>query len=220
MRLLLLEDNELAGRVILEMACTSGYEIDWSRSKDEAEFALGREKYDVILTALGFAGQDGLDVLQRYRSQVGGASIIAMVDAHVDDGPIASLDAGADDYLIKPFDRTDLEARLGVLLEKPKQIPDQYDNVTWKLDRARRAVLADDVLVPLKYREFRLLLAFMNEPSRVFSRAELSMYVYGKQDFRTDSALNFHIRGLRRKLGDARILTIRGIGYRLSQVRI
>jgi two-component system response regulator QseB len=215
MRLLLLEDDETIAGPIFESMCEAGHETDWASDEDEAGLSLQSGSYDLVLLALGFAQSDALDILRRYRHRGGGATVIAMIDRNRQEGPLAALDAGADDYLIKPFDLTDLKARMRVLLRRPQQYGHTGATAGLKLDNSCCAVHFNDEIIALKPSEFRLLFALINEPSRVFTRAELAMRIYGRKISAVNNAVDVHVHALRRKLGAQQILTVRGVGYRL-----
>ncbi|MEK6295466.1 MAG: response regulator transcription factor, partial [Paraburkholderia tropica] len=158
---------------------------------------------------------DALDMLRRYRHRGGSAPVIAMIGRNTQESPMAALDAGADDYLIKPFDPADFSARIRVLLRRPQQNADPRPDGDLKLDHTRCSVQVKTESVALKPSEFRLLFALVNEPLRIFTRAELAMRIYGRRKSVVNNAVDVHVHALRRKLGAEQIVTVRGVGYRL-----
>ncbi|RQM45720.1 DNA-binding response regulator [Paraburkholderia bannensis] len=215
MRLLLLEDDETVAGPIYELMCSAGHETDWASNDYEAELSLQNGSYDLVLIALGFARLDALDMLRRYRHRGGSAPVIAMIGRNTHESPMAALDAGADDYLIKPFDPADFSARIRVLLRRPQQNADPRPDGDLKLDHTRCSVQVKTESVALKPSEFRLLFALVNEPLRIFTRAELAMRIYGRRKSVVNNAVDVHVHALRRKLGAEQIVTVRGVGYRL-----
>jgi two-component system, OmpR family, response regulator QseB len=218
MRLLLVEDDEMIAEPVLESMRRAGYAIDWAQDGRAAELSLGNDVYDLVLLDLGLPGKDGIGVLTSYRKTGGVAPVIILTARDTVDDRIRGLDAGADDYLIKPFDLDELAARIRALLRRrtgQKQPVFTHGELT--LDPAAHEATKNGELVPLVPREFALLQALIDEPTRVFTKAELEEKLYGWGEEVGSNTIEVHVHSLRRKIGADQIATIRGVGYRLKR---
>ncbi|HXY75808.1 MAG TPA: response regulator [Steroidobacteraceae bacterium] len=215
MRLLLVEDDPMIGEAIRTGLKRDGFAVDWVHDAAAAARALGSEPFEVVLLDLGLPGGDGLGFLRtlRARGQSLPVLIITARDAIAD--RVAGLDAGADDYLTKPFDLDELAARLRALLRrKSGRTSPQIEHLGVTLDPAAHRVTRDGVEVALSPREFALLQLLLERPGTILSRAQLEERLYGWGEEVESNAIEVHVHGLRRKLGAQFILTVRGVGYR------
>ena len=218
MRLLLVEDDEMIAETVLESLRREGYAVDWARDGREAELSLDHGVYDLVLLDLGLPKKDGIDVLNGYRGRGGEAPIIILTARDAVTDRITGLDAGADDYLVKPFDLDELAARARALLRRRtgKKQP-VYTHGDLALDPAAHEVTLAGAAVALVPREFALLHILIEEPARVFTKAELEDRLYGWGEEVGSNTIEVHVHSLRRKLGAEQIVTVRGVGYRLKR---
>jgi two-component system response regulator QseB len=214
MRILLVEDDLMVGEAVRKGLRQDGFAIDWVQDGKTADSALDQEDYALLLLDLGLPQKDGLAVLQGLRSR--GSQIPVLIttarDAVAD--RVAGLDAGADDYLIKPYDLEELSARMRALLRRQSGRAEsliQVRDVT--LNPATHEVFVAAQPVSLSAREFALLRAFLDRPGVVLSRAQLEEKLYGWDDGVESNAVEVHIHALRKKLGSDFIKNVRGIGY-------
>jgi len=219
MRLLLVEDDEMIAETVLAALRRGGYTVDWAQDGRAAELSLGNGVYDLVLLDLNLPKRDGLDVLATYRKNGGDAPVMILTARDAVDDRIRGLDAGADDYLMKPFDLDELAARVRALLRRRtghKQPVDSHGELT--LDPAAHEAGKGGVALNLVPREFALLQALIEEPSRVFRRSELEEKLYGWGEEVGSNAIEVHVHSLRRKIGAEEIVTVRGVGYRLKRI--
>ncbi|WGS52019.1 response regulator [Paraburkholderia sp. D15] len=219
MRLLLVEDDEMIAETVLDSMRREGYAIDWAADGRAAELSLDNGVYDLVLLDLGLPRKDGIDLLDRYRRQGGQAPVIILTARDSVHDRIRGLDAGADDYLIKPFDLDELAARARALLRRRTgQKQPVYAHGGLTLDPAAHEVSKDGAPVALVPREFALLQALIEEPARVFTRAELEDKLYGWGEEVGSNTIEVHVHSLRRKIGAEQVVTVRGVGYRLKRL--
>jgi two-component system, OmpR family, response regulator QseB len=218
MRLLLVEDDEMIAETVLESMRREGYAIDWAQDGRAAELSLGNGVYDLVLLDLGLPMIDGFNLLNAYRRHGGAAPVIILTARDAVTDRIRGLDAGADDYLIKPFDLDELAARARALLRRRTgQKQPVYTHGDLALDPAAHEVKKSGVPIVLVPREFALLQALIEEPARVFTRAELEDKLYGWGEEVGSNTIEVHVHSLRRKIGVEQIVTVRGVGYRLKR---
>jgi len=219
MRILLVEDDAMIGKTLQQALQQDGYAVDWAVDGQAGRLALDTagDAYALVLLDLGLPKKNGLDLLKEIRR--GGNKIRVLIvtarDAVAD--RVAGLDAGADDYLTKPFSLDELLARMRALLRRDVA---REDNVlrhrTLALDTATRTVTHDGRTVELSAREFAVLAALLERPGAALSKAQLEERVYRWGEELESNAVEVHIHHLRKKLGPDAIRTIRGVGYALT----
>jgi len=218
MRLLLAEDDRMIGAGVQQGLKQDGFAVDWVRDGRAAELALRENVHDLVLLDLGLPGKQGLDVLatMRRRGDARPVLILTARDAVAD--RVAGLDAGADDYLVKPFERQELLARLRALLRRrPPRGSASLVAGDLTLNPDTHEVTRADRAIELTQREFELLEYLMRNERIVISRQQLLDDVWGYDPFSITNTIEVFVSNLRRKLeagGEPRLLhTIRGAGY-------
>lgn len=214
MRILLVEDDALLGDALHVGLRQAGHAVDWVRDGVSAETALTAEEYAALVLDLGLPRMDGLDVLRHLRAKRKTLPVLILTARDTVDDRIRGLDAGADDYLVKPFDLGELNARLRALLRRAGGQSSPVlaaGGVT--LDPATRHVECQGRDIDLSAKEYALLNALMQQPGRALSRAQLEQHLYAWGDEIGSNTVEVYIHHLRRKLGAAAIRTLRGVGY-------
>ncbi|MDH0339158.1 response regulator [Metapseudomonas otitidis] len=214
MRLLLVEDDPALGEGVRTGLRQEGYTIDWLQDGASALHALQTEEFDLVVLDLGLPRLDGIELLKRLRG--GGATLPVLIltarDATED--RIAGLDAGADDYLVKPFDLNELKARLRALLRRSTgraTVLIEHAGIT--LDPSSQQVTYNGQTVVMTPKEYLLLHELLAQPGKVFTRERLTQLLYGWEEEAESNTLEVHIYHLRKKLFSELIRTVRGIGY-------
>lgn len=214
MRILLAEDDPQLGDGLMIGLRQDGYAVDWVKDGVAADLALKSEPFDLLVLDLGLPRLSGMEVLQRLRArgQILPVLILTARDAVSD--KIAGLDAGADDYVVKPVDLDELAARVRALVRRVAGRAQPVLRVgDLVLDPASRQVTLRGAPIELSQREYSLLQTLMEHCGRVLTRAQLEGSLYGWRDEPDSNALEVHIHHLRKKLGAERIKTLRGVGY-------
>ncbi len=217
MRLLLAEDDTMIGEAVRAGLRRQGFAVDWVRDGVAAEQALLTEAYDACLLDLGLPRKAGLDVLRRLRERGSMLPVLVLTARDAISDRVDGLDAGADDYVVKPFDLAELAARIRAVTRRKggrAQAAIEHGEVT--LDPATREVRRNGELVALSPREFALLQALLQHPGRILSRAQLEERLYGWGEEIESNVVEVHLHTLRRKLGADFIRNVRGVGYRLA----
>jgi DNA-binding response OmpR family regulator len=218
MRILLVEDDTLLGDALQAGLKQAGHAVDWTRDGIGAETALATEDYAAVVLDLGLPRKDGLEVLRRLRANKRVLPVLILTARDTVEDRIKGLDAGADDYLVKPCDLGELNARLRALLRRAGGQPAPVlaaSGIT--LDPATHAVAYRGEPVELAAKEYALLLALMQQPGRALSRAQLEQHLYAWGDEIGSNAVEVYIHHLRRKLDAEAIRTLRGIGYVIAK---
>lgn len=214
MRILLAEDDELLGAGIDDALGRAGHTVEWLRNGAQALAALGHDEFDVVVLDLGLPGMDGVDVLRRARAAGNKTPVLVLSARDAPEQRVAGLDAGADDYLIKPFDVEELLARVRALQRRLRgAATNVLEHGGLKLDPVGCTVLYQGRPVTLRRREFMLLEKLLGSSGQVLSRAQLESALYGWDGNVESNALDVHVHNLRRKLYPGVIRTVRGVGY-------
>ncbi len=193
-----------------------GFTVDWVHEANAAAAALRTEPYELLLLDLGLPGVSGLELLKNQRARGGSLPVLIITARDAVADRVAGLDAGADDYLVKPFDLDELAARIRALLRRRAGSgAPLLTHFGVELDPAAHRVRHDGVEVALSPREFALLQLLMERPGTIQSRTRIEERLYGFGEEVESNAVEVHIHGLRRKLGAQFILTVRGVGYRV-----
>lgn len=218
MRILLAEDDALLGDGLRAGLRQQGFLVDWVRDGVAAERELTAGDYQAAVLDLGLPLKDGLDVLQALRIRKITTPVLVLTARDAVPDRIRGLDLGADDYVVKPVDLHELGARLRSLVRRAHgQVLSSLQCGGVTLDPAARLVCLEGAEVALSTREFDLLHALMLGAGRVLSREQLEQQLYS-WGYEVDSnAIEVHIHHLRRKLGQAVIQTVRGVGYTLQR---
>jgi two-component system, OmpR family, response regulator len=214
MRILLVEDDPMIGEAVTVALKDAAYAVDWVRDGASASDVLEFGEHQAVLLDLGLPKRDGLEVLRRLRS-AGNRIPVLVITARDDvEDRVNGLDAGADDYLVKPFDVNELLARLrAVSRRQGGQSTPLLTNGKVSLDPATRKASHGDQWVVLSAREFALLHALLARPGKIFTRAELETQLYGWNEEVESNAVDFLIHGVRKKLGTEVIKNVRGAGW-------
>jgi two-component system response regulator QseB len=216
-RLLLAEDDNMIGEAVRAGLRRQGFAVDWVRDGVAAEQALLAEAYDACLLDLGLPRKAGLDVLRRLRERGSMLPVLVLTARDAITDRVDGLDAGADDYVVKPFDLAELAARIRAVTRRKggrAQAAIEHGEIT--LDPATREVRRNGELVALSPREFALLQALLEHPGRILSRAQLEERLYGWGEEVESNVVEVHLHTLRRKLGADFIRNVRGVGYRVA----
>ncbi|MDF1646958.1 MAG: response regulator [Legionellaceae bacterium] len=214
MRLLLIEDDELLGDAVKTGLIQCGYVVDWLKDGESAKLAITIESFELIILDLSLPKLSGLALLKNIRQNGNKTPVIILTARESIENRIEGLDAGADDYMIKPFDLNELSARIRALTRRSQGRADtliQYQNIV--LDPAAHTVLLDNKEVNISRREFALLQKLLENHGHVLSREQLMQSIYGWDEDLDSNVLEVHIHNLRKKLNADFIRTIRGIGY-------
>jgi two-component system response regulator QseB len=191
-----------------------GYAVDWLREGEGAETAFATTQYDLLLLDLGLPGISGLQVLTRLRQLGHHQPVLILTARDAVSERVRGLDAGADDYLVKPFDLNELAARIRALLRRHGGRSSPVLGAgRLQLDPTSHEVSLDGQPVTLSAREFSLLQALLEQPGRPLSRAQLEERIYGWGEEVESNAVEVYIHALRRKLGTETIKNLRGVGY-------
>lgn len=222
MRLLLIEDDRMIGDSLRGALRGEGHAVDWVRDTTAAQATLGSERFDLVLLDLGLPavadaaphGEGGLAVLRWLRGRQDATPVIVLTARDALGDRVRGLDAGADDYLVKPFELDELNARMRAVLRRHggrAQPVLSHRGVT--LDPATRQVTLQGQPVLLSAREFAVLEALMQRPGALLSRAQLEDKLYGWGEEIESNAVSVYVHQLRRKLGADFIQNMRGVGY-------
>ena len=218
MRILLVEDDPLLGDGLKAGLGLSGWSVDWVQDGEAARLAWLSHQYDACVLDLNLPKRSGLEVLREQRARGDTTPVIILTARDAQADKIAGLDAGADDYLTKPFDLEELLARLRALLRRAGGHADgSLTHGPVRLEPAGRRVSLHGALVSLSAREYALLMDLMSHKGRIRSRGELenSLYAWGQEI--ESNTVEVYIHHLRKKLGTDFIRTIRGLGYVIGE---
>ena len=216
MRILLVEDDTMIGEVVLDALRAEGWACDWVKDGPMAETALASADYELVLLDLGLPGKDGLEVLRGLRAARRRVPVLVATARDAVAQRVAGLDAGADDYIVKPYDLDELLARIRALVRRAEGRAEPV--YTWGAVRVRpatREAWLDGVPVSLSAREWAVLEPLIARPGRVLSRPQLEERLFSWRDEVSSNAVEVYIHGVRKKLGAGLIENQRGLGYRV-----
>lgn len=219
MRLLLVEDDEMLGKAIKAGLKQGGYTVEWLIDGESALQAVESDEFDVIVLDLGLPRLSGIEVLQRIRNKKNAIPVMILTAYDTVSDRISGLDAGADDYLIKPFDLDELLARLRAITRRSGGRSQSHVEIGQiKLDTAAHQVMVDGKEVSISNKEYQLLGYLMKNAGKVIPRDRLESILYGWEGGVESNSLEVYIHNLRKKLGAEYITTVRGVGYRLENM--
>lgn len=220
MRILLVEDDKMIAEAVSNGLKTARYAVDWVNNGNTAEQALNSQQYDLALLDLGLPGQDGLQVLKHLRQEKNNTPVLIVTARDDLDSRLAGLDGGADDYIIKPFDLSELLARIHAVLRRQSgQSTPLLSNGAITLNPTNYQVTLADQPMPIELsnKEFAILQALMTRPGTIHSRADLEDKIYAWGDEVESNAIDFLIHALRKKIGKEHIKNVRGVGWLVSK---
>jgi len=217
MRVLLVEDDTTLGEAVRDHVAADGHAVDWMTSLEEAEDAQAGVTFDLILLDLNLPDGSGLDFLRRLRKRGDATPLIILTAMDQISWRIEGLNAGADDYLVKPFDLSELSARVSAVGRRYTGNPNPLIKLgTVEIDLAHRAVTRAGAAADITSREWAVLDRLLRHPGAVVSKAQLedTLYEFGAEV--ESNAVEVYVSRLRRKLGQELIVTVRGLGYRID----
>ena len=219
MRLLLVEDDPMIGAGVQSGLRQEGYTVDWVRDGAAADLAVANGVYELILLDLGLPRKSGLDLLAGLRKKGHAMPVLVITARDSVADRVKGLDAGADDYLVKPFDLDELSARIRALLRRQAgRASPLIEHGALTLNPATHEVVLNGAPVNLSGREFALLHALLEQPGVPLSRAKLEERLYGWDEEVESNTVEVYIHALRRKLGADWIRNVRGVGYRVPEL--
>jgi two-component system response regulator QseB len=219
MRLLLVEDDAMVGRAMRHALFDAGFSVDWVTNGNAAEQALSNDAYALALLDLGLPGRDGLTLLRRLRSRKSDLAVIIVTARDALAERVEGLNAGADDYVLKPFEMDELLARVHALLRRRAGSASPILSAgALTLDPIRKTVSLRGAPVEMSAKEIKLLEVMLQKPGAVYSRAALEEALYGWGEEIASNAIEVHLHNLRKKLGAETIRNVRGVGYKIVEV--
>ena len=214
MRLLLVEDDLMIGETALDVLRAEHFAVDWVKDGSMADTALRSQHYDLVLLDLGLPKRDGLDVLKGLRARKDATPVLIVTARDAVSDRVAGLNAGADDYVLKPYDLDELLARIRALIRRSAGSADSAMDVQGlHLNPITHEATRGGESIALSAREWAVLEALMARPGVVLSRAQLEDKLYSWKDEVNSNAVEVYVHGLRKKLGNELIQTVRGLGY-------
>ena len=214
MRLLLVEDDTMIGESVLDLLRAESYAVDWVRDGEAADTALRTQDYDLVLLDLGLPKIDGLAVLRQLRARRNRVPVLIATARDALKQRVEGLDAGADDYVLKPYEMDELLARIRALLRRAAgRAEPVYEHQGVCINPVTREASVNGESVVLSGREWAVLEPLLARPGLVLSRAQLEEKLYDWKHEITSNAVEVYIHGLRKKLGTDIIRNVRGVGY-------
>ena len=218
MRLLLVEDDKALGEGLRLGLRQEGYTVDWLEDGASALHAMLSEDFDLLVLDLGLPRMSGLQVLRELRRSGSALPVLILTARDATEDRIAGLDAGADDYLVKPFDLDELKARLRALLRRSAGRAElRIEHAGVSLDPSSQQVSYQGKPVPMTPKEYLLLHELLSQPGKVLTRERLAQLLYGWDEEAESNTLEVHIHHLRKKLFSSLIRTVRGVGYLVEE---
>ena len=214
MRLLLVEDDHMIGETVVDVLRAENFAVDWIKDGLAAQSLLRSQSYDLVLLDLALPGKDGIEVLRSLRAAKVRIPVLVATARDSVEQRIAGLDAGADDYVLKPYDLGELLARVRALLRRAAgRAEPVYEHMGVTINPATREVTVNGRPVLLSSREWAVLEPLIARPGAVLSRAQLEEKIFGFDDSIASNAVEVYVHGLRKKLGANLIQNVRGLGY-------
>ena len=214
MRLLLVEDDHMIGETVVDVLRAENFAVDWIKDGLAAQSLLRSQSYDLVLLDLALPGKDGIEVLRSLRAAKVRIPVLVATARDSVEQRIAGLDAGADDYVLKPYDLGELLARVRALLRRAAgRAEPVYEHMGVTINPATREVAVNGRPVLLSSREWAVLEPLIARPGAVLSRAQLEEKIFGFDDSIASNAVEVYVHGLRKKLGANLIQNVRGLGY-------
>ena len=218
MRVLLVEDDPMIGSVVQQELRDASYAVDWVRDGQAALATLAALNYSLVLLDLGLPRTDGMAVLRAIRAAKNDVPVLVLTARDTTEDLVAGLDSGADDYLVKPFEMSELQARMRALTRRRESaVGPTLSNGHLVLDPVTHEVSVGGSVVRLTAREFSLLQSLLQRPGAILSRGELENRIYGWNEEVESNAVEFLIHALRKKLGSDTIKNVRGVGWMVSK---
>lgn len=218
MKILIVEDDKLLQEGLLLALTGEGYAVDVASKASEASALLQSSQYSLIVLDLGLPDGDGAELLKQWRKNGIDLPVLILTARDTLEDRVSGLDAGADDYLVKPFALAELQARARALIRRYQGKSDnqlQHGNIA--LNLSSQQVYLENQPLEVTPKEFALLTRLMMRIGQTVHRETLQQDLYSWQDDTGSNTLEVHIHNLRRKLGKDRIKTVRGVGYRLEE---
>ncbi|MFN3723327.1 MAG: response regulator transcription factor [Paracoccaceae bacterium] len=217
MRILLIEDDVILGAAVRDQIAGDGHSADWVKRLDDAAAALSGASFDLILLDLMLPDGRGIPFLGKLRARGDVTPVIILTALDQVSDRISGLNAGADDYLVKPFDLSELSARIGSVARRYTGNPNPIvTHGPLTIDLAARQIHRENRPVTLTAREWALFEAFLARPGQLLSKAQLEEKLYTYDTEVESNTIEVHVSRLRKKLGASVIETERGMGYRLG----
>jgi two-component system OmpR family response regulator len=218
MRILLIEDDAILGAAVRDQIISDGHSVDWVTRLDAAKDHVVSAAYDLILLDLMLPDGRGIGFLRALRVRGDATPVIIMTALDQLSDRIEGLNAGADDYMIKPFDLSELSARLNAVARRYSGNPNPLVRIgDLEIDLATRSLVVAGKAIALTAREWVLFEAFVQRPGQILSKAQLEERLYSFGEEVESNTIEVHVSRLRKKLGHAVIETVRGLGYRLGR---
>ncbi|MBW8299558.1 MAG: response regulator transcription factor [Hydrogenophaga sp.] len=218
MRILLIEDDTVLGAAVRDQIAADGHSVDWVMRLDAAGDALAAAAYDLVLLDLMLPDGRGIPFLKTLRGRGDVTPVIILTALDQVSDRIGGLNAGADDYLVKPFDLAELSARIGSVARRYTGNPNPIITLgPLQIDLAARSIVGNGKSIVLTAREWVLFEAFLQRPGQLLSKAQLEERLYSFDTEIDSNAIEVHVSRLRKKLGAHVIETERGLGYRLGR---
>lgn len=217
MRIILIEDDTILGAAVHDQIAADGHCVDWVTRLDAADDYMNSANYDLVLLDLMLPDGQGLVFLRNLRMKGCATPVIILTALDQISDRVQGLNAGADDYLTKPFDLSELSARLNAVARRYSGNPNPIIEISdLQINLAARSITRDGRALSLTAREWALLEAFLQRPGQIMSKAQLEEHLYSFDAEVESNTMEVHVSRLRKKLGHTIIETVRGMGYRLG----
>lgn len=218
MKILLVEDDAMIGRAVKQGLTAERFTVDWVQDGVAAELAMTNGGYDLVVLDLGLPRKDGLQLLTSARTRGDRTPVLIVTARDAVADRITGLNAGADDYVVKPFDLDELVARIRALIRRSAGVASTVQSLgSLTIDTVMKTVRICGELVDLSAKEFGIVETLMRQPGAVVSKEALEESLYGWGQEIASNAVEVHLHFLRKKLGSEVIKNVRGVGYRISE---